>query len=591
MTNKARWRRVAFIAVTGFPFLFLVVFVAYPLWQQVGGSFFAWYQLKPHGFDGVRNYVAMFDDILVPVSALHSFFFLLFTVPTEIVLGLAAAWMTLRVGRGKAVLAAVFLVPLVVPWTVASGLFYGLFNIHGVADRLSQVLFGGGYSFLWLFHPRLAFGIIVVFSIWKGAPWCYLLLMGALSACPADVLEAARIDGARGLSFWWRVVLPTIRPMLAFVIVLRFLAEAQSYDPVALLTNGGPSFPGATTLLAFYGDKVAFGYYNFGEASAIGTLLGAALVIVAFTGWRFAYPRPVGRRRSFRAPPARPRAPGAGGPPRHALHARHRWWRRAPGGPASVPHGRLGASVRWSKRARWALLVAMAVLTLVPFAGEAPSWLGRNELAGTFWPGVETGLWNTLIATGATLVATLALAVPAAYLLAFKKFRLRGALFLFVLFCLAIPGIVFIFPQFEEIVRLHLVNTRAGVVFLYVTTNLPLAIFFLRPAFASVPRPLVEAMRVDGVSELGILRRLVLRHSASTIVALSVLVVVWVWGEVPIAQAVLNSDRLATLPLQILNGFIGNPNASYLISIGAPLVLFLATQQFFRRGLVSATLL
>ena len=138
---------------------------------------------------------------------------------------------------------------------------------------------------------------------------------------------------------------------------------------------------------------------------------------------------------------------------------------------------------------------------------------------------------------------------------------------------------------------MHLVNTRAGVVFLYVTTNLPLAIFFLRPAFASVPRPLVEAMRVDGVSELGILRRLVLRHSASTIVALSVLVVVWVWGEVPIAQAVLNSDRLATLPLQILNGFIGNPNASYLISIGAPLVLFLATQQFFRRGLVSATLL
>ena len=425
MTNKARWRRVAFIAVTGFPFLFLVVFVAYPLWQQVGGSFFAWYQLKPHGFDGVRNYVAMFDDILVPVSALHSFFFLLFTVPTEIVLGLAAAWMTLRVGRGKAVLAAVFLVPLVVPWTVASGLFYGLFNIHGVADRLSQVLFGGGYSFLWLFHPRLAFGIIVVFSIWKGAPWCYLLLMGALSACPADVLEAARIDGARGLSFWWRVVLPTIRPMLAFVIVLRFLAEAQSYDPVALLTNGGPSFPGATTLLAFYGDKVAFGYYNFGEASAIGTLLGAALVIVAFTGWRFAYPRPVGRRRSFRAPPARPRAPARAGR-RATLYMPVTAGGDGPGRArkrASRPPGRFGPV---EQEARWALLVAMAVLTLVPFAGEAPSWLGRNELAGTFWPGVETGLWNTLIATGATLVATLALAVPAAYLLAFKKFRLRG---------------------------------------------------------------------------------------------------------------------------------------------------------------------
>jgi ABC-type glycerol-3-phosphate transport system permease component len=233
----------------------------------------------------------------------------------------------------------------------------------------------------------------------------------------------------------------------------------------------------------------------------------------------------------------------------------------------------------------------MAVLTVVPFAGEAQGWLGRNELAGTFWPGLETGLWNTLIATGATLVGTLVLAVPAAYLLAFKKSRLRGALFVFVLFTLAVPGIVFIYPQFEEIVQFHLVNSRVGMVLLYVTTNLPLAIFFLRPAFASVPRPLVEAMRVDGVSDLGILRRLILRHSASTMVALSVLVVVWVWGEVPIAQAVLDSDWLSTLPLQVTNGLIGNPNAAYLISIGAPLVLFLTTQRFFRRGLVSATLL
>ncbi len=250
-----------------------------------------------------------------------------------------------------------------------------------------------------------------------------------------------------------------------------------------------------------------------------------------------------------------------------------------------------GTSIRWSKRARVGILGAMALLTLVPFVGEAPNWLGRQELAGTFWPGVETGLWNTLIATGATLVGTLVLAVPAAYLLAFKKFRLRGPLFVFVLFSLAIPGIVFIFPQFEEIVRLHLVNSLTGVIVLYVTTNLPLAIFFLRPAFASVPGPLVEAMRVDGVSDLGILRRLILRHSASTMVALSVLVVVWVWGEVPIAQAVLDSNWLATLPLQMTNGQIGNPNAAYLISIGAPLALFVATQRFFRRGLVSSTLL
>ena len=299
MTREVGWRRVAFVVATGFPFVFLAAFVAYPLWQEIGGSFSSWYQLKPHGFEGTHNYAALFNDVVARVAALHSVFYLLLTVPVEVGLGLAAAWMTLRVTRGQGLLAAIFLIPLVVPWTVAGTLFYGLFNIHGVADQVSQDVFGGGSSFLWLDHPRLAFGVIVVFGIWKGAPWCYLLLLGALSTCPEEVFEAARIDGARGFSFWWRVVLPAIRPMLVFVVVLRLLAEAQTFNSVAMLTNGGPSFPGATELVGFYANVLAFGYYNFGEASAMGTLIGAVLVIVALAGWMLAFPRRVGRRRLF----------------------------------------------------------------------------------------------------------------------------------------------------------------------------------------------------------------------------------------------------------------------------------------------------
>jgi len=100
-------------------------------------------------------------------------------------------------------------------------------------------------------------------------------------------------------------------------------------------------------------------------------------------------------------------------------------------------------------------------------------------------------------------------------------------------------------------------------------------------------------MRVDGASSFGILRRLALRHSASTISALAVLIVVWVWGEVPLALAVLSPTQPSqfTLPLMLANGIQGNSNAAQLISLGAPIVLFLATQRYFRRGLVSGSLL
>lgn len=416
MTREVGWRRAAFVVATGFPFVFLAAFVAYPLWQEIGGSFSGWYQLKPHGFEGTHNYAALFNDVVARVAALHSVFYLLLTVPVEVGLGLAAAWMTLRVARGQGLLAAIFLIPLVVPWTVAGTLFYGLFNIHGVADRVSQDVFGGGSSFLWLEHPRLAFGVIVVFGIWKGAPWCYLLLLGALSTCPEEVFEAARIDGARGLSFWWRVVLPAIRPMLVFVVVLRLLAEAQTFNSVAMLTNGGPSFPGATELVGFYANVLAFGYYNFGEASAMGTLIGAVLVIVAIAGWMLAFPRRVGRRRLFNnvGPQSDTGAPAS----RVASRAWH-WaanaWRRSPAAGPDEVRGTLSHSMRWAKRSRWALLAVMVVLVLLPFAGEAEFWLGRHEFSGTFWPAIETGAWNSLILSAATVVGTLVLAVPAAY--------------------------------------------------------------------------------------------------------------------------------------------------------------------------------
>ncbi len=593
MTREVAWRRVAFVVVAGFPFVFLAAFVAYPLWQEIGGSFSGWYQLKPHGFEGARNYVSLFNDVVARVAALHSAFYLILTVPAEVVLGLAAAWMTLRVKRVQGLLTAVFLLPLVVPWTVAGTLFYGLFNIHGAADQLSQDVFGGGSSFIWFNHPRLAFGVIVAFGIWKGAPWCFLLLLGALSVCPEETFEAARIDGARGLSFWWQIVLPAIRPMLIFVVVLRLLAEAQTFDSVAMLTNGGPGFPGATELVGFYANVLAFGYYNFGEASAMGTIIGVVLVIVAVGGWMLAFPRPVGRRRlsSTVGPHATPGT--ASGPANRFRHWAFNVWRRKPSaGPGEV-RGNLSHSMRWAKRTRRGLLAVMVVLVLLPFAGEAEFWLGRHEFAGTFWPGIETGVRNSLILSAATVIGTLVLAVPAAYFLAYRKTRWRAVLFVFVLFALAVPGVIFILPQFEEIVWLGLVNTRIGIVVLYITANLPLAVFFLRPAFASVPVPLVEAMRVDGASSLGILRRLILRLSSSTIIALSVLMVVWVWGELPIAQAVLNSSNqsASTLPLLLSNGDIGNPNAVYLVSLAVPLLLFLSANRYFRRGLMSGSLL
>jgi multiple sugar transport system permease protein len=587
-------RRAAFLAAAFLPFAFLAAFALYPLLQQGYGSFYSWYQLRPATFIGAHNYTTLFADPVAAAAAVRTVFYLLIVVGCQVGLGLAAAWLTVRARRGRTVLMAVFLLPLAVPWPTAAGLFQGFTGYGGLLNQLNAVLPGAHAPVLWLDHPLAAQALIVVAGIWKGTPWCFLLLLGALAASPPEVFEAARLDGARGLAFWTRVLLPSIRPMLVFVIVLRIFTEAQTYTSIDLLTGGGPSF--TTQLASSYGYELAFGYFQFGTASALATLLGAGLLVVAGAGVLAAAPRAL-------TAPGRERAR----------------WRPLPGLLRLIPARRRPGSQAAGRRRRWLALTVLVVLALAPFAGALGAGLlghapgggagggfghghrpgggagggpGLGAAFGVQWDVVRTGLWNSGLVTAGTLALTLLLAVPAAYVLARTRFRLRGALFGFVLFTLAIPGVVLILPQVEEISWLGLANTRTGLVLLYTAASLPLAVFFLRPAFAAVPEPLAEGMRVDGAGGLTIVRRLILPLSARTMIAVSVLVVAWVWNELPLAVVLINSKSLLTLPVLIELGAGGSGSlGSSWISMLPPLLVFAVAQRSLRSGLTAGSLL
>lgn len=572
-TTAAALRRVGGAVVVALPFLFLVAFALYPLGVEVVGSFYSWYQLAPATFVGLANYAQLFHDSVAVASILHSAIFLLATVPLEVALGFVAAWTTSRCRRGQAGLALVFILPLVVPTSSAVTLFLGVFGEPGTLNNVLHAL-GQSRSVAWLEHPMVAFVAIAALSIWHGTPWCFLLLLGALSAVPAEVLEAAQVDGARGLAYFGRVVLPSIRSTLCFVVVLRVLADGQTLTSVQLLTGGGPSF--STQLASTYAYELAFSFFQFGTACALASLLGGALVFVAVIGWRVA----VSSRRT-----------------RHwhglveaALHALSP--RPAPRRHRRVLPRRADSPVPATRaRGRTALLAVLVVVTLLPFLG-ALSELGGAGALSLPWSAMRSGMWNSVLLTMGTLAGTLVLAIPAAHALARRRFRLSALLFVFVLFCLAIPGVVLILAQVREIAWFGLGNTRLGLVLLYVAANLPLAVVFLRPAMASVPDSLIEAMRIDGAPGSVIARRLMLPAIARTILAIAVLVAVWVWNESPLAIAVLNSARLFPMPELAALGVAhtGSLGTSWVEMI-IPLLLFLLSQRALRRGLLSRAVL
>ncbi len=594
--RRQRVLRVAGLAALAIPFLFLLFASVAPLVDQAVGSLFNWSDIHPVSFAGLHYYGDLLADPIATAAIVHTAIYVGVTVPVEVVLGVGGAWLVYRARRGRAALTALFVLPLVIPWSSTATLFSGVLNATSGLDGLVDRVIGDTIPLAWDLNPRLAFGVIVFVGIWKGAPWCFLLMLAAFSTAPVQLFEAGRVDGARGVSYWRYVVIPTVWPMLVFVTIFRLFTEAQMVASVNLLTQGGPF--DATQLIGSYATNLAFGSFLFAESEALATATGAVLLVVALIALALLYrPKlplvaPIGRAvRSAGRVVYRPgHQPDVGVPAPEAMVPHRPPRPRRPMGAATFV-GWFGASKRRARRLAAVALIVAGAIELVPLtSGLRHGALG--PVFGLAWPEVETGLVNSAIMTVGTVVGTLVLAVPAAYVLAQCRFRGRSALFALVLVAIAVPGALTLFPQARGLVMMGLANTRLGVMLIYISLDLPLAIFFLRAAFAAVPRPLVEAMRVDGASTARIAARLYLPMSASTLVVVTVLTVLQVWNDAVIMLVMTNGPSLYTLPVLVAAGLGGTAalGASWL-SIAPPLLIFLASQRHFQRGIAPGPLL
>ncbi|HTT89591.1 MAG TPA: ABC transporter permease subunit [Acidimicrobiales bacterium] len=588
--------RAAWLAVLAIPFLFLLFASVGPIVDQAVGSFFNWSDIHPVSFAGFHYYGDVLADSLARAALVHTAVYVGVTVPVEVVLGAGGAWLVYRVRRGRTALTALFVLPLIIPWSSTATFFSGFLGATSGLDGALNHVIGDTTPLTWDLDPRLGFGVIVFVGIWKGAPWVFLLMLAAFSTAPVQLFEAGRVDGARGLAYWRYVVIPTVWPMLVFVTIFRLFTEAQMAASVDLLTQGGPF--DATQLVGSYASDLAFGSFLFAESEALATATGLVLLVLALMALALVYRpkvpfqapvrRAVGTAWPLAVTPARA-TDGVAAPPGTIVTGTRQDRRRPSGVTAFVAWA--GASKRRTRRLAALALFVAAVIELIPLTSALQGG-ALGPVFGVAWPEVETGLVNSAIMTVGTVAGTLLLAVPAAYVLAQCRFPGRSALFGLVLVAIAVPGALTLFPQARGLVLMHLDNTLLGVMLIYISLDVPLATFFLRAAFAAVPQPLVEAMRVDGASTARIATRLFLPMAASTLVAVVVLTVLQVWNDSVIMLVMTNSPSLYTLPVLVAAGMGGTAalGASWL-SIGPPLLVFLAAQRHFHRGIAPGPLL
>jgi len=265
-------------------FLLVIVFVLWPLVRGVQMSMYDWNLMVPEQsiFVGAKNLTRALTDHNFWVATRNTFLYAVVTVPGQMVLGLGAAMMLHSKIHGKVLFRTLYYLPVVTSWLVVSFVFAFLFTdgMGPVNYLLTDVLHVTSEPVPWLHQTWTAQVPIMVLGIWKGVGWNMVIFLAALAAMPAELHDAASVDGAGGWARFRFVTLPLLKPTVLFVTVVLTIGAFNVFLSVYLLTGGGPER--STEVMLTYMYNQAFQFLDFGYGVTVGLLLGAAVIVLGF---------------------------------------------------------------------------------------------------------------------------------------------------------------------------------------------------------------------------------------------------------------------------------------------------------------------
>lgn len=266
------------------PLLFLTpgaalfaVYVVWPIIQSVGVSFHQWDGLSPPVYVGVANYIELIDDERFYTSLWNNLRWLILFM-LALPAGLALALFLNQTVFGIRAVKSLFFFPFVISQVVIGLIFTWFYepNYGVIAPMLN--LFGlEGWAVL-ADEDYATYGIIVA-GLYPQIAYCMILYLTGLNNISPDQIEAGRMDGAKGFSLFWNIILPQLRPATFIAVVVTVIGALRSFDMIAIMTQGGPW--GSSNVLAYFMFEEALSEYGYrmGYGAAIATVLFAIMLV------------------------------------------------------------------------------------------------------------------------------------------------------------------------------------------------------------------------------------------------------------------------------------------------------------------------
>lgn len=260
----------------------LLVFLIGPIVVSLYLSFTNYDLLSQAQWIGLGNYTELFQDDLfwqaLRVSAIYS----VVSVPLGLMLALFAAVLLNQKMRGITVFRSIYYLPTVISGVGVAMLWRWMFNgQYGIINALLGYAGIAGPS--WITDERWALPALIIASLW-GIGGTMLIFLAGLQGIPAELYEAAEIDGAGRFRQFRAITVPLISHVTFFNLVLGIIGALQNFTDAFVITGGGPN--NATLFLTVYLYRNAFQYLNMGYASAVAWVLFLIVLVLTLAVFR-----------------------------------------------------------------------------------------------------------------------------------------------------------------------------------------------------------------------------------------------------------------------------------------------------------------
>src|SRR5512136_578042 len=265
---------------------FLAAVLAFPIVYTIGLSLFRWSgaATTPPLWTGLGNYAEVFAGDPGFLNALFvTLYFTGVSVLIEVGLGVGLAQLLNREFVGKGVARPLLILPVAGTPVALALVWRHMYNpSNGIFTWFAELLHVPQQR--WLADAGTVLPSLILFDVWQWTPLVMLITLAGLVSLPADIYEAAQIDGASPWQAFWRITLPLVRPTVVAAAMLRFMDSVKTFDQIYVSTQGGPGI--ASQTLNLYVFDQAFQYLHFGYASALlvvlfFVILAGNLVLVA----------------------------------------------------------------------------------------------------------------------------------------------------------------------------------------------------------------------------------------------------------------------------------------------------------------------